>query len=93
MIPYADPVVVLVLVVLSLPIPYVIIMAGLRELLLGAPDAGFQHQLRRHLGPVFADRGYKACGLRIADCAWPKQVVWSTSTFLCYLVMSRQTRL
>ena len=66
MIPYADPVVVLVLVVLSLPIPYVIIMAGLRELLLGAPDAGFQHQLRRHLGPVFADRGYKACGLRIA---------------------------
>ena len=55
-----------VLVTLSLPIPYLIIRAGLRELLLGAPDAGFQHQLRRYLGPVFADRGYKACGLRVA---------------------------
>lgn len=65
-IPYADPVVVLVLVTLSLPIPYLIIRAGLRELLLGAPDAGFQQQLRGHLGPVLADRGYKACGLRVA---------------------------
>ena len=64
-IPYADPVVV-VLVTLSFPIPYLIIRAGLRELLLGAPDAGFQQQLRGHLGPVLADRGYKACGLRVA---------------------------
>ena len=65
-IPYADPVVVLVLVTLSLPIPYLIITAGLRELLLGAPDAGFQQKLHRHLLPVLAERGYKAYGLRMA---------------------------
>ena len=65
-IPYADPAVVLVLVALSLPIPYLIIQEGLKELLLGAPDAELQQQLRQKLGTELIESGYKNHKLRIA---------------------------
>lgn len=65
-IPYADPAVVLVLVALSLPIPYLIIQEGLKELLLGAPDAELQQQLRQELGTELIESGYKNHKLRIA---------------------------
>ncbi len=65
-VPYADPLVVLVLVALSLPIPYLIIRDGLRELLLGAPELEFQQQLQQKLEPVFTENGYQSHGIRIA---------------------------
>jgi cation diffusion facilitator family transporter len=64
-IPYADPMVVLVLVVLALPVPYLIIRDGVRELLLGAPDATFQQTLRQQLKSVLTDNDYKECGMRV----------------------------
>lgn len=65
-IPYADPAVVLVLVALSLPIPYLIIRDGVRELLLGAPDAEIQHQLRQKLENALIENGYTVNGMRVA---------------------------
>jgi len=66
MIPYTDPVVVVVLVVLSLPIPYLIIRDGLKELLLGAPNVELQQKLRKTLDPIFTERGYQSHGIRVA---------------------------
>ncbi|MFW2441119.1 MAG: cation diffusion facilitator family transporter [Arenicellales bacterium] len=66
MIPYADPAVVVVLVVLSLPIPYLIIRDGLKELLLGAPDVDLQQKLRLKLEPVLTENGHQNNGMRIA---------------------------
>lgn len=66
LIPYADPAVVLVLVALSLPIPYRIIRDGLRELLLGAPDVELQQELRQKLESVLIEKGYRNNGLRVA---------------------------
>lgn len=66
MIPYADPAVVLVLVVFSLPVPYLIIRDGLRELLLGAPDVELQQKLRQKLEPVLNKNGHQSTGFRVA---------------------------
>ena len=66
LIPYADPAVVVVLVGLSLPIPYLIIRDGLKELLLGAPDIELQQKLRQIIKPVLNQNGHQCKGLRIA---------------------------
>jgi cation diffusion facilitator family transporter len=47
--PYADPLIVIVLVALAAPIPISIIRRSLRELLLGAPDPEFQNKIRAKL--------------------------------------------
>lgn len=65
-IPYTDPTVVLVLVALTLPIPYLIIRDGLKELLLGAPNIELQQKLRETLEPIFNENGYHSHGMRVA---------------------------
>jgi len=65
-VPYADPMVVLVLVVISLPIPFIIIKSSIKELLLGAPDLPLQNTLREKLLPLLEARGYLTGGTRLA---------------------------
>jgi cation diffusion facilitator family transporter len=47
--PYADPLIVIVLVVLAAPIPVTILRQNLRELLLAAPEPDFQKKVRSKL--------------------------------------------
>ncbi len=47
--PYADPLIVILLVVFSAPIPIAIVRNNIRELLLAAPDADFQEKVRAKL--------------------------------------------
>jgi len=65
-VPYADPIVVLVLVTISLPIPFLIIKSSVRELLLGAPDITLQNTLRENMLPVLKTAGYSTGGTRLA---------------------------
>jgi predicted Co/Zn/Cd cation transporter (cation efflux family) len=65
-VPYADPMVVLVLVVISLPIPFIIIKSSVKELLLGAPDLKLQKSLREKMLPVLLGKGYLKGGTRLA---------------------------
>jgi cation diffusion facilitator family transporter len=65
-VPYADPMVVLVLVVISLPIPFIIIKSSVKELLLGAPDLKLQQSLREKMLPVLQGKGYLKGGTRLA---------------------------
>jgi len=64
-IPYADPVIVLVLVILAMPIPYLIIRDGVRELLLAAPDSKFQQQLNQVLAPELQANDFQKYGMRV----------------------------
>jgi cation diffusion facilitator family transporter len=65
-VPYADPMVVLVLVVISLPIPFLIIKSSVKELLLGAPDIKLQQSLREKMLPRLKAAGYSTGGTRLA---------------------------
>ena len=65
-VPYADPMVVLVLVLISLPVPFLIIKSSLKDLLLGAPDLELQTSLRDKLLPGLAEHGYVNGGTRLA---------------------------
>ena len=65
-VPYADPVVVLVLVVIALPVPFIIIKSSIKELLLGAPDIKLQQSLREKMLPALNAKGYTKGGTRLA---------------------------
>lgn len=65
-IPYADPTVVLVLIAICLPIPYVIIRDGVKELLLAAPDVELQQQLCQKLEDVLSEKDYSNNTKRVA---------------------------
>ena len=53
--PYADPVIVILLVVFSAPIPIAIVRDNIRELLLAAPDADIQEKIREKLRSATRD--------------------------------------
>jgi len=65
-VPYADPMVVLLLVVISLPVPYLIIKGSLKELLLGAPDIPLQNTLLEKLCLILGQQAYLKGGTRLA---------------------------
>ena len=65
-VPYADPLVVLVLVVISLPVPFIIIKSSVKDLLMGAPDIKLQESLRKHMLPALNEEGYITGGTRLA---------------------------
>jgi len=65
-VPYADPLVVMILVVISLPVPFLIIKRSLNELLLGAPDKKLQESLREKMLPILNAKGYMKGGMRLA---------------------------
>ena len=53
--PYADPVLVIALVVLSAPVPYTVVRGNLRELLMGAPDEDVQGAVKKLLAEQTAE--------------------------------------
>lgn len=66
-IPYADPSLVIVLVVVSFPIPAQTIVASIHQLLLGAPRPESQAELRVLLSPVVETLPYEKVWLRAAQ--------------------------
>ncbi len=63
--PYADPLIVIVLVALAAPIPIAVIRSSLRELLLGAPDSDFQNEIRAKLKTATRDLPLEGTILRM----------------------------
>ncbi len=66
-IPFADPTLVIILVVISFPIPVKTIVKSVHQLLLGAPDTQTQAQLRLLLSPVVEALPYEKVWLRSAQ--------------------------
>ncbi len=66
-IPYADPTLVIILVVFSFPIPAKTIVTSIHQLLLGAPHPETQAQFRLLLSPVVETLPYKKVWLRSAQ--------------------------
>lgn len=53
--PYADPIIVIALVIFSAPLPVSVIRRNLKEVLMGAPDADFQEKVRESLESATRD--------------------------------------
>jgi cation diffusion facilitator family transporter len=63
--PYADPLIVVVLVLLAAPIPVTVVRTSVRELLLGAPGTDFQDKVRTQLREATRDLPLKSTILRM----------------------------
>ena len=79
--PYADPVIVILLVLVAAPIPVMVIRGNLRELLLGAPDREFQEQVRAKIRAETQDLPIENTILRMVK-------VGRSSYLNAYLVVS-----
>jgi cation diffusion facilitator family transporter len=83
--PYADPLIVIILVTLAAPIPISVVRKSLRELLLGAPEPDFQGKVRSTLKAATRDLPLEATVLRMVK-------VGRSSYLHAYLVVSESQR-
>jgi cation diffusion facilitator family transporter len=83
--PYADPLIVIVLVLLAAPIPITVVRQNVRELLLGAPEPDFQDKVRAKLRAATQDLPLENTILRMVK-------VGRSSYLHAYLVVSESHR-
>lgn len=83
--PYADPIIVIALVVASAPLPISVIRNNLREVLLAAPEPDFQQRVREKLKTATHDLPVDHTILRMVK-------VGRTLYLLIYLVVSESAR-